>query len=67
MGEPRLLVPRGGTVAKVGPQVSDEWAGLAYPIAYKLFDSVTALKIAVSFYVYPAAVEAMTRPRFPSR
>lgn len=29
-----------------------EWSGLAYPIAYKLFDSVMALGIAVSFYLY---------------
>ena len=29
-----------------------EWTGLAYPVAYKLFDSVMALGIAVSFYLY---------------
>lgn len=46
-----FLFPVAALLATVVLQAS-EWTGLAYPVAYKLFDSVMALGIAVSFYLY---------------
>ncbi len=46
-----VLFPVAALLATVVLQVS-EWTGLTYPIGYKLFDSVMALGIAVSFYLY---------------